>query len=158
MNSQADLEKRKSVDQKLAEVKALIEVRPEIFAQQGVVVKCWREYKGRRLGPYYKLAFRDARRQRSVYLGRSVKLADCVGKLLKETQRSVKQARAYKSLRLQARFGLREQKSQWRRDLGKAGLFAKGFEVRGWRKRSDRQTNAVRSVDQPGVRCGDDPK
>ena len=47
------------------------------FAHQGAVVASWQTYRGRRLGPYYWLAFRDSGRQRSIYLGRSLAVRIC---------------------------------------------------------------------------------
>ena len=42
----------------------------------------WRTYRGKRLGPYFQLAYRDRNCQHWVYLGRSQDLADRVRDLL----------------------------------------------------------------------------
>ncbi|MHB1038659.1 MAG: hypothetical protein ACYC0Y_28885, partial [Pirellulales bacterium] len=52
--------------------------RRAIFARQGFVVATWRTRGGARFGPYYQLAYREAGRQRAIYLGRSAELADQV--------------------------------------------------------------------------------
>ena len=65
------VEKREVVDQKVDRALGLIAARPGVFARQGAVVATWRPYRGRRLGPYWRLAYRDGGRQRSVHLGRN---------------------------------------------------------------------------------------
>ena len=60
----------------------LLTRRPTRFARQGPGAATWRTSRGRRLGPYYRLAWRDRGRQRSIYLGRPVTLvvtAACEG-------------------------------------------------------------------------------
>jgi hypothetical protein len=56
-------EKWESVHQKVAErferVRAYLVGRPRLFATQGAVVATSRTYRGRRLGPYLQLAWRD---------------------------------------------------------------------------------------------------
>ena len=126
------LEKREFVDQKLIEVNELMNSRPQVFATQGCVVETWREYRGRRLGPYFQLSFRDGR-QRSVYLGRSTRLAEQVRHMLREKQTPVSAQRAYTRTRRLVTLSLRRIKSEWEEDLKRAGLSTKGFEVRGWR-------------------------
>ena len=66
------LENRKSVDQKVAKIRQrvmdLIAANAELFAQQGAVVESWRKHGGRRLGPYFRLAYRIDGRRRSLSL------------------------------------------------------------------------------------------
>jgi len=57
-----------------------------IFARCGSVVASYRSKNGRRCGPYYRLAYRADRRQRSLYLGTSEELAAQVRSLLAELQ------------------------------------------------------------------------
>ncbi|MHB1034349.1 MAG: hypothetical protein ACYC0Y_06855, partial [Pirellulales bacterium] len=52
-------------------IRAQILDRRAIFARQGSVVATWRTRGGARFGPYYQLAYREAGRQRAIYLGRS---------------------------------------------------------------------------------------
>ena len=79
-----------SVDQKVAaqfeRVRAVVMAQPRRFARQGSVVASWRVYAGRKLGPYFRLAYREGRRQRSIYLGRCAELARRVRELLAELQ------------------------------------------------------------------------
>ena len=129
-----DLEKRDFVDQKFSNAIALIESRPEIFSAQGTVVETWRTYGGKKLGPYFRLSFRDEKRQRSVYLGKSAELAGRVRAVLASKQETIKQRRAYQRVRVQLVAELRRHKTAWEKDLHELGLHAKGFEVRGWRQ------------------------
>ena len=67
------LEIQDFVDQKTKRryeaVRAWIFAHRRLLATQGTVTASWREYQGRRLGPFYRLAYREGNRQRSVYLG-----------------------------------------------------------------------------------------
>jgi len=126
------LENRKSVDQKFRDISKRIRSRPDIFTRQGAVVESWREYDGRKLGPYFRLSYRDDGRQRSIYLGPSRRFADRIRKLLKEMQSPAKQQRELDQIRALVRAALRKQKKRWDEDLNQAALYAKGYEVRGW--------------------------
>ena len=132
-----ELEKREFVDQKIREVLALIESRPEIFAAQGTVVATWRTYGGRRLGPYFRLSFREGRRQRSLYLGTSAALAARVRAILARKHEPIKRRRTHEKIRSRAVVELRKHKVAWEARLHNVGLYAKGFEVRGWRRRQN---------------------
>ncbi|MCH7525795.1 MAG: hypothetical protein IID39_00015 [Planctomycetes bacterium] len=139
------MEKTEPVDQKLDEIQRLVESRPDVFQYQGSVVESWREYEGKRLGPYFRLAYRDGNRQRSVYLGRSVQLADAVRKLLEENHQGNVRRRELKRLQRSAKAQLREARCRWEQDLRKIGLYLHGCEVRGWR---------LQQQDVPGENVG----
>jgi hypothetical protein len=139
------LEKMKSVDQntigpaagenvpsqgKFAAVKAFVLGRKALFSKQGTVVAGWRSYGGRRLGPYYRLAYREASRQRSLYLGRSEDLADAVRGLLGSLQQPLRNRQAVRRLKSLARASLRRVKAELGRVLAKSGFWLKGYEVR----------------------------
>ncbi|MFH1269080.1 MAG: hypothetical protein ABIK89_25415 [Planctomycetota bacterium] len=98
------MEKARSVDQKSAarfeRVEAQVLAAPGVFAVGGTVVSTWRTYRGRRLGPYFRLAYRKGGRQWSIYLGRSEGLARRVRDLLARLQHPRRWRRA--SRRLQA--------------------------------------------------------
>ena len=126
------LENRKSVDQKLRDVSKRLRSRRDIFTRQGSVVESWREYDGRRLGPYFRLSYRDGGKQHSIYLGLSKQFADRIRKLLEEIQSPVKKQRELNQISALARAALRKQKKRWNQDLNQAALYAKGYEVRGW--------------------------
>lgn len=137
------LENRNSVDQKLHDIRKRLKSRLDIFTRQGAVVESWRKYDGRRLGPYYRLSYRDGGRQHSIYLGQSRQLADLILKLLEEIQSPVKQQRELDHICSHARAELRKQKKRWNKDLSQAGLCAKGFEIRGWSGVVIEEQNAV---------------
>jgi hypothetical protein len=126
------MENRKSVDQKVRDIRKRLSSRPDIFAHQGAIVESWREYNGRKLGPYFRLSYRDGGKQLSVYLGRSRQFANRIRKLLQEIQTPVNQQRELGKIRAIARAALRKQKKRWSKDLNQAALCAKGFEIRGW--------------------------
>ena len=133
MKGQFVLENCKSVDQKFLDIRKRLKSRPDIFTRQGAVVESWRAYDGRKLGPYFRLSYRDGGRQYCIYLGRSRQLANRIRKLLQEIQRPVKQQRKLDQICALARAALRKQKERWSEDLDQAALHAKGYEVRGWK-------------------------
>lgn len=59
----SELENREFVDQKIDQkteiVKRWIEARRDLLSRQGTLVESYRNYRGRQLGPYYKLASRS---------------------------------------------------------------------------------------------------
>jgi len=128
---------RKAVDQNAAEqfaaISTRIVARREVLARAGSVVATWRTYRGRRLGPYYRLSYREDGRQRSIYLGRSSQLAEHVRGLLTDCQRPARQAHELRRTRAVLMKDLRRQKAAWDQELQAAGLYARGYVVRGWR-------------------------
>ena len=97
------------------------------------MVATWQRWKGRKLGPYYRLSYREAGRQRSVYLGRSGPLAEQVREALAALQRGVRRSRAYERVRREIRGGLRAHKALLDAALRGLGLHLQGYSVRGWR-------------------------
>ncbi len=75
---------------------ALLRDDPTRFASQGTVVATWRTHRDRRLGPYYRLTWRENGRQRSVYLGRQGPLVDQVRSLLHEAQTARRMIREHR--------------------------------------------------------------
>ena len=66
----------------------------QIFAQNGSVVATYRTRGTKRYGPYYRVAYRVAGRQCSIYIGRCKRLAIRARKLLARLQ----QPRDYRRL------------------------------------------------------------
>jgi hypothetical protein len=91
-------------------------------------------YGGRWLGPYFRLAYRDGARQRSIYLGRCVELARRVRELLAELQRPRRQRLVFARLVAQVRASLRSAKAEFERRLAVRGIRLEGFEFRGVRQ------------------------
>jgi len=113
---------------------ALIGSSPQTFARQGAVVASWREYRGRRLGPYFRLAWRDQGRQRSVYLGCCRALVDQVRQALAAVQAPLRRSQWLRRMKAEAKAALRASKAELDRQLRAVGLFLKGFEIRGRRR------------------------
>ena len=130
------MENRESVDQNTHRALGLIASRPEIFARRGSVVASWRTYRGRRLGPYFRLTYREAGRQCSVYLGRAGRVVETVRERLAELQGPLKRSRIYRQARAEIKAALGPVKRELDRRLRRVGLYMKGFEVRGWRTSS----------------------
>ncbi len=107
--------------------------RREVFARCGAVVESWRTYRGTRLGPYFRLIYRQDGREHSVYLGRSPELAVETRRLLDQLQGPLRQRREIRQVKRQIRASLRAHKALWQRDIAPLGLQMKGTEIRGWR-------------------------
>ena len=76
----------------------LLAARPAIFRNGGHVAASWRQRDGRKFGPYYRLAFRDGDRQRSIYLGCAGPLVELVRQQLAEIQRPRTERRAVRQV------------------------------------------------------------
>jgi len=107
---------------------------PGVFAAGGTVVASWRTYRGRRLGPYFRLAYRKGRRQWSIYLGRSEGLARRVRDLLARLQEHQRWRRTSWRMQARARASLRKSKAQLKKLLVRWGIHLKGWEFRGMRR------------------------
>lgn len=142
------LENREFVDQKAVRkfqaVKRWIEARRDRLSRQGAVVETFRNYRGRKLGPYYRLAYRDRDgRQRSIYLGASVELAEQVWGLLVECQAELREQRERRRVRRVLHAELKKAKALWADELAKRGLRLQGHEVRGWRGSRKAEANGA---------------
>lgn len=130
------MEKPASVTQKQAArfdaVAAQILAHKPLFAAQGTVTADWRTYRGRRLGPYFRVDFRDCGRRKSSYLGRDEALAERVRRLLADLQELHRDRMLFRRLKAQVRVALRRQKDELRRELAKWGIVLKGWEFRGF--------------------------
>ena len=114
-------------------VQQFIQANRKIFARQGSVAPTWRTHNGKRLGPYYQLAYRDRGRQHWLYLGRSEELARLVRELLDTLHRPHHEHRLYRLLQSQVRSSLRQATAQLKDVCAKWGITLKGFEFRGAR-------------------------
>ena len=119
---------------RFARVQQFIQANLEIFARQGSVAATWRTYNGKRLGPYYQLAYRDRGRQHWLYLGRSEQLARQVRELLDNLHRPRREHRLYSRLQAQVRSSLRQATAHLKEVCAKWGITLKGYEFRGARK------------------------
>ncbi len=111
--------------------------------------------QGRKLGPYYRLAWREEGRQRSRYLGCSTWVVEKVRELLARVQQALRQGRQLRRLERTARAAMRWSKGLLRKELGRLGLWLKGFEVRGGRLADAIQTDPGRiehAVEEGGWR------
>jgi hypothetical protein len=122
-----------SVAQKSDAVLRFIAHHATIFGRHGSVQATWRVYRGRRLGPFFRLVYRSEGQQRSIYLGRHEGLAEEVRSLLTEMQAPVRESRVLARTKQLTREALRRQKRELAQVLQKHGLYLKGYEVRGWR-------------------------
>ena len=105
------------------------------LAAQGSVQVSYRLYKGRKLGPFFRLSFRQAGQQRSMYIGRDRALAAAVETELKKLQGPRWCARQIDRCLADCRHNLKEARLEFRRRLETQGLRLQGGEIRGWRTR-----------------------
>lgn len=130
------MEKSDYVDQKTAAVRLLLTEQALIFSRQGSVQRSWRYYQGQKLGPFYRLVYREGGKQWSVYLGSDEKLADEVRHALQLMQAPLQRSREMDCHLALAKAALKEQKQALDHELQQRGLFRKGSEIRGWRGRT----------------------
>jgi hypothetical protein len=115
-----------------------------VFARQGTIVASYRAYRGHKLGPYYRLIYRAAGRQCSVYLGKSEKILAQVRRLLEKLQKPLKSRQILQHAQKTAQADLKRHMAQFRIDLLRVGLQLRGYSVRGWRRfRALRSTSLV---------------
>ena len=125
------MENGRAVDQNRHRALRLIASQPALFRRQGSVAASWREYRGRKLGPYYRLAYRHGGRQCSVYLGRAGKLVEQVRAALRRLQGPLSRLRTLARFRARIKASLRREKLRLDGHLRRFGLYLKGFETRG---------------------------
>ena len=127
-------------------VRVQLWARRRLFARQGAVVASWRVYRGRRLGPYYRLAFRDQGRQESLYLGRCQGLVDWVKRLIVWIQRPLRHRRGMRKAIARAKIALRRSKDDLAELLSTIGIRMKGWEFRGTEQAISRQEAQRRKI------------
>lgn len=112
-----------------------IQHNSELFARCGAVVASYRSKNGRRYGPYYRLAYLEQGRQRSLYLGRSKRLAQQAQNLLAQLQKPRNDRRALAQAARQRKTNLLHAKRHLQHTLRAYGLYTRGWVVRGFRAR-----------------------
>jgi len=141
-------------DQKVAgrfeRVRAQVLAHPALFANQGFVATTWRTHRGRRLGPYFRVSYRESGRQCSIYLGRSEQLADRVRGLLADVQQRRRRRRRLARMTAQIRASLRRHKARLKEFLTQWGIRMKGWEFRGARQGIERYVSYCARVGMPG--------
>jgi hypothetical protein len=105
-----------------------------IFARVGSVVASYRTRGTTRYGPYYRIAYRVADRQCSIYLGRCKKLADRARALFTQLQQPRDYRRMCRRAERERRATLRRVIRQWQQTIRAYGLDLRGCEIRGWRR------------------------
>jgi hypothetical protein len=126
--------KQKSVDQKspVDFFDRLERIRDNLRAG-GTVVSTWRSYKGQRLGPYFRLAYRVGGRQKSVFIGRDVELAENVRNYLRTLQHQRNKNSNLNRMRRVAAKQFAVSRKQFGTELAAVGLRLRGSQVIGWR-------------------------
>jgi hypothetical protein len=105
----------------------------DIFKSCGSVVASYRSRGTTRYGPYYRVAYRIAGRQCSIYLGRCKKLAGRARALLTQLQQPRDYRRMCRKAERDRRDTLRRVIRQWQQTIRAYGLDLRGCEIRGWR-------------------------
>ena len=106
----------------------------QTFARNGTVVATYRTRGAKRYGPYFRVAYRAAGRQCSIYLGRCKQLAEQVRALLAKLQHPRDYRRLCKRADRQRRATLRRVLRHWQLTMRAHGLDFRGCELRGWRR------------------------
>ncbi len=120
------------IEARFEQVRAQILAHAAFFVANGSVEATWRTYRGRRLGPYFRVGCRQrsvqhalgtgaAPRQTSIYLGHSPELAARVRELLDALQQHTRCKRRCEQLRRQVRRSLTRSEKELRRLLAERG-------------------------------------
>jgi hypothetical protein len=105
----------------------------DVFARCGSVVASYRTRGTARFGPYFRVAYRLAGRQCSIYLGRCNQLADRARQLLTQLQQPRDFRRMCRKADRLRRATLRSVIRGWQQTIRSYGLDLRGCEIRGWR-------------------------
>ena len=111
-----------------------INANAQTFARCGTVVASYRTRGTKRYGPYYRVAYRIAGRQCSIYLGHCKQLADRARQLLAKLQHPRDQRRLLKRAKRAQRATFKRVIRDWQQMIRAYGLDLRGCEIRGWRK------------------------
>ena len=130
------------MDGRRKRVLEFIQAHMEQLAQQGTVVASFRRRANQVKGPYYRLAFREGQRQRSMYLVNDEALVAEVRAALRRIQASQHERRAFERRKKAIRKVLAQCRAELRRELERRGLRLQGYELRRW------QTPGRRAVTQ----------
>jgi hypothetical protein len=114
-----------------------------VLARNGSIVATWRGRGDGRTGPYFRLAFRDKGKQRSLYLGSDPVAVEEIRRWLADLQETRLRVRRERMIRKVLAQELARARMAWRQELEKIGLFLKGHEIRGWRNQNTRAALAA---------------
>lgn len=131
-----NLENDASVDEKqrarFERIRRAIGAQGKLFAAQGTIVASWKTHQGKRLGPYYRVAYRVDGKQKSLYLGVSKWLVAQVRALLSSLQALLREHRMIERLKRQARQAFVASKRHLAHLLHSTlGVVTRGWEFRG---------------------------
>ncbi len=115
------------VEARFARIQSQILARQDIISHYGHLESYWKTYRGKRLGPYYKVVFWDAGRRKSIYFGRNEDLAKWVRELLARLQHEHRQRTYLRQLRNKIRRALRHEKAKLGEMLAPRGFRMKGY-------------------------------
>ncbi len=121
---------------------------------QGFVAAEYRQRGGRRSGPYHRLHWRVAGRQRIAYLGRNPLLAEHVQAALAVWQAPRNEQRASAALLRAARRALRAAKAVAAPQLAREARYFHGYSVRRRRRHAGDQGDGVSTIETDGAREG----
>lgn len=132
---ESPLEKSSSVDQKRTAILRRVAGLGPQLKRQGTIQASYRQYRGKRLGPYHRLTYRASGRQQSIYLGQDAALVHAVRRLLLKYQAPRRDMLRCRRLCRAIRKQLRRSLADLNRELQYHGLRCQGTEIRGWRNR-----------------------
>lgn len=134
-----DLNDRRTPEQRRDRILRFIAIHEAILTTQGAVTATWRQWRGRRLGPYFRLVYRNAvGRQQSIYLGADAGLAAEVQSSLRRLRACEAERRQVDTIRRAVRREIRQLRAALNKELSQLALRCQGGEIRGWSARRNR--------------------
>jgi hypothetical protein len=102
----------------------------DCLQHQGFVAVEYRDYRGARLGPYFKLRWRRDGKQRVTYLARDAEKAETVSIALAQLQKKKVLERQLARMFLEARRSLRKAKQEMAAAMASRGKYYHGYSSR----------------------------
>jgi hypothetical protein len=102
----------------------------ELIANDGCLAATWKTYRGKRLGPYYRVEFRQDRAVKTIYLGRDPLLVEYAAALIDDIKKPNRQKRYLRRLRAEIRASLRRSFAEAEQFVAPFGYHRRGLSFR----------------------------
>jgi hypothetical protein len=102
----------------------------ELIAKDGCLAATWKNYRGKRLGPYYRVEFRQDRAVKTIYLGRDPLLVEFATALIDDIKKPSRQKRYLRRLRAEIRASLRRTFAEAEQFVAPFGYHRRGLSFR----------------------------
>jgi hypothetical protein len=99
----------------------------ELIKQDGCIGATWKTYRGKRLGPYYRVEFRENSAIKTIYIGRNEELTKMASALIEKLKQPCREDRLLRRARAAARAALRHSLADAETYLAPLGYYRRGL-------------------------------